>query len=100
MLEEDIAIAYDSAVNIFGADVIGSWTVARQHAILNLVFNLGETKFRQFKRTIAAIHANDWVAAGDFLLDSLWAKQVKKRSERVVFMVKTGLFHDSYRPTA
>lgn len=53
----------------------------RKQAILNMLFNLGLTRFSKFKKMIACIEASDAVAARE-MLDSKWAKQVKGRAVR------------------
>lgn len=62
----------------------------RQRAITNMRFNLGPTKFREFKRTIAALARQDYEKAAEHMLASQWAVQVKGRARRLAFMVKTG----------
>ena len=59
----------------------------RKEAVINLVFNMGLSKFQQFKKTIAYIEAGDFERAGTELLDSNYARQVGKRSERVANML-------------
>lgn len=62
----------------------------RQKAIVDLVFNLGLTKFRKFVKTIASIEAGDFVQAGQQLQQSLWFRQVGRRGSRIVRMITTG----------
>lgn len=88
MLDEDIEKAIVGACNIFGQQLFDSWSDARQHAITNLVFNLGESGFRQFHRTIAAIKENRWDLAAQYLMESKWARQVKGRAHRIVELVR------------
>ena len=49
--------------------------------LINMIFNLGNTGFRGFKKTIAFIDGRDYEAAALEMLDSLWARQVGIRSE-------------------
>lgn len=58
-------------------------TPLRQEAIINLVFNMGISKFKQFKKTIAYIQDGRFDQAGAELLDSNYARQVGQRSTDV-----------------
>lgn len=95
MLEEDIDIAWQDVIKIFGA-LADLWTYPRQLALLNLSFNLGGAKLSQFHNTIAAIKEDRWEDAANHLSRSLWAKQVKSRAGRVIHMVRTGELHKDY----
>ncbi len=66
----------------------------RQEAIINLCFNMGLTKLRQFKMAIAGMEAKDYEKASDEFLDSLYAKQVGKRADEVAEMIRTGQYQD------
>jgi lysozyme len=63
---------------------------ARQDAVIDMVFNLGSTKFAGFKNFHATMAAHDWPAAKKHMLDSLWAKQVGPRAIELAEMVLTG----------
>ncbi len=52
----------------------------RQEAIVNLVFNMGLSKFMQFKKTIAYIADGQFDQAGSELLNSRYADQVGQRA--------------------
>ena len=52
----------------------------RQRVIVNMIFNLGRTGFRRFKKTIAYIAQKDYEGAAVEMLDSLWARQVGHRA--------------------
>tara|TARA_B110000902_G_C14115238_1_gene515953 strand:- start:320 stop:739 length:420 start_codon:yes stop_codon:yes gene_type:complete len=62
----------------------------RQEAIINLVFNMGLSKFKQFKKTISYIESGDFKMAGSELLDSNYARQVKGRAVEVANMLSDG----------
>jgi len=87
MLEEDICKAVSSAKAIFGGQ-FDTMTPLRQIAIVNMLFNLGEPRFKRFVMTIAAIKRNDFKSAKDHALHSRWAKQVGARAQRVVSMLE------------
>jgi lysozyme len=64
----------------------------RKNVILDMVFNLGLPGFRRFKKTIAAIKAEDWENAAREMLDSQWAKQVGERAKELAAMMKRGKY--------
>jgi len=62
----------------------------RQHAFVNMLFNLGLTKFSKFKKVIKNAKAGDWNEAAAQAQMSLWFKQVGKRAARIVREIKEG----------
>lgn len=62
----------------------------RQAVVASMVFNLGLSKFRQFKKTIAALEAGDYDTAADEMVLSSWFNQVGKRGPELVEMMRTG----------
>jgi lysozyme len=103
MLQDSIETALESCDRVLGEDFHEACE-PRQLAILSMMFNLGETKFRKFTRMIAAIKAKDWGKAAAEALDSKWAKDVDPRQrhgagrdDRLAFMLKTGELHDYYK---
>lgn len=59
-----------------------AFSTNRQVALIDMGFNLGQTRFSQFKQMIAAIKAGDWQQASSHALDSEWAKQVPSRAHQ------------------
>ena len=86
----------DHDLNECVADLAGEfpWFVkldaVRQRVVVNMRFNLGPSRFRQFKQTIAAIAAGDYVKASEQMLKSKWASQVGQRAQRLARMMATG----------
>jgi GH24 family phage-related lysozyme (muramidase) len=76
---------------IFPDDPVGC-TAARKEAIIDMLFNLGITRFLGFKNTISAILAGDWGAAARGIRNSLWYQQVKGRARRIAGEIETGNF--------
>ena len=62
----------------------------RKKVVIDMWYNLGPTKFRQFKRMIAALARGDYKAAAAEMVDSAWYHQVGTRARRLVKMMKTG----------
>lgn len=75
-------------------DVLGAFPWVRLHpkrirvALYNMCFNMGIGKLRQFKKMLAAIEERDYDRAASEALDSLWARQVKGRAERIAKMLR------------
>lgn len=55
-----------------------------QHILVNMMFNLGYTRFSKFKKFKAAIDIKDWKTASMEGRDSLWYKQVPNRAKRLM----------------
>ena len=62
----------------------------RRGVIVNMLFNLGKPKFRQFRKLIAALKDGDYDKAALEMLDSKWASQVKTRAVELANIMKTG----------
>lgn len=62
----------------------------RRAVIIDMLFNLGLTKFMAFRRMIGALRLGKYIIAADEMLDSKWAKQVKGRAFRLARMMRTG----------
>ena len=80
--------------------VIPQWRLCnavRQRALLNMAFNLGESRLSGFKDMLKAVRnaiqtgGSDWYEqAAKEALDSQWAKQVGQRATRIAEMIRTG----------
>jgi len=56
--------------------------------IPDMIYNLGETRFRKFKKAIAAISSGDYETAADEMVDSKWYHQVGNRSRCLVQLMR------------
>lgn len=74
MLGSDITTCIGDLESIFGPRCLDEWNQDRQHALLNMAFQLGRTKFLGFKKMIAAVKRNDWKRARMECLDSKYAR--------------------------
>ena len=63
---------------------------ARKDVLINMVFNLGSTRFRDFQRAIKAISEGKWQTAHDEMLDSRWADQVGDRAKELAEQMRSG----------
>lgn len=87
LLTNDVNIVTDELVKSF--DWYADLSPVRQRVVVDMVFNLGMPRFKQFKNMIAAIEAGDWMEASNQMMDSRWAKQVGFRASRLAEMMET-----------
>jgi len=88
LLNNDVNIATDELVATF--DWYADLNPIRQRVVVDMVFNLGMPRFKQFKNMIAALEEGDWTEASDQMMDSRWAEQVGLRASRLATMMETG----------
>lgn len=62
----------------------------RQRVVVEMRFNLGPTRFRGFRNTLAAVSRGQYDVAAQGMLASKWAKQVKGRAVTLATMMRTG----------
>ncbi len=65
-------------------------TSCRKRALLNMMYNLGATRFKRFNKMIKAFKDGDYNLAADEALASKWAKQVGDRAERIADLIRRG----------
>ncbi|SRR5579871_263585 len=63
---------------------------ARKGALLNMTFNMGIRGLSQFHDFLAKMAAHDFNGAAHAMLDSVWAKQVGARAQRLSIQIQTG----------
>ena len=68
----------------------GALNEARQEAMIDLSFNLGQTRLRGFKKALDAMSTEDFDRAADEFMDSRWSEQVGHRATEVTEMIRTG----------
>ena len=61
----------------------------RKIVIINMVFNMGLSNFKDFKKTIGYIESGDYEEAAIEMLDSKWSSQVGNRAAELSQMMKT-----------
>jgi lysozyme len=66
------------------------WGETRQNALIDMMFNVGATRFLGFKKMIAAIKELNWAGAAREMRDSVWYHQVHARAEELASMVERG----------
>lgn len=88
--DNDIRDADQACIAIFGAAEFAAFAPARQAALVDLAFQLGEHGLRKFAHMIAAIKVDDWTVAAAEALASDWAVQTPARAEMNAAILRTG----------
>lgn len=88
MLDEDL----DDAITTLARYAwFGTMNAVRQRAMIDMHFNLGASRFREFKKMIAALDHADFKTAAKEMLHSPWASQVGTRAVTLARMIETGV---------
>jgi lysozyme len=56
--------------------------------LVNMAFNIGRPRLSKFKNMLAAIKAKDYNLAAEEMIDSKWYRQVGRRSEELVEIMR------------
>jgi len=67
----------------------------RKDAMIDISFNLGQTRLRLFKRALAEMESGDYKKAAAEFLDSKWATQTGKRASELADMISAGDYSDA-----
>ena len=65
--------------------------VARAGAVVDLIYNLGYSGFKKFKKFIEAMNKRDCIKAVMELEDSAWFNQVGRRAKEISKMIQLGV---------
>lgn len=100
---EDMGITKDEALYMLRADIARcyaecksafSWfaalTEARQNVLVNMCFNMGIARLKEFKKMLAAAHLGEYEDAAREMLDSAWAGQVGDRAKELAEQMQRG----------
>ena len=90
LLENDLTLYHTELMKAF--PVVDQLDVVRQYTLLNMAFNLGITKLRQFKLMWAAIEENNFEVAAQEMLSSKWSRDVGQRALQLSEQMRTGLY--------
>lgn len=90
-MRHDIQKAQTQAAGVIG-EVWAEMDEVRRDVITSMVFQMGAGGFAKFTDTIGLIRQKKWADAADAMLNSKWAKQTKKRAQRLSEMMRTGLY--------
>ena len=89
MLQEDIDRSIEDADKF---EWFARLNEVRQAVIIDMLFNLGLTRFKKFKHTIIYINSSRYADASREMLNSKWAKQVGDRAIELSDMMRTGVW--------
>lgn len=81
--ERDLDTAIDECVILYG-DAWEGFPGEVQEVLVNMLFNLGRPRLSKFKNFNAQLIEGNYAAAAPEGLDSLWARQVGSRAERLM----------------
>lgn len=81
--EKDLCTAIGDCEAIYGEGFSG-WPRDVHEVLVNMMFNMGRTRMRKFKKMKAALMKQDWKEAAKEGRDSRWHKQVPNRAERLM----------------
>jgi lysozyme len=70
----------------------------RKDAILNMIFNLGLARFREFKKFIKLMEEKRYPEASKEMLSSKWADQVGDRAKELSFIIESGKYRKKVLP--
>ena len=90
LLHADITTAASELEREFGPGWYNGVTLPRAAALIDMMFNLGATRFGAFKEMIAAVRNQKWDKAADAAQDSKWFTQVGDRGKTIVRMLREG----------
>lgn len=64
---------------------------ARAGAVVDMIYNLGLSGFKKFKKFIEAMNKRDYIKAVSELEDSTWFNQVGNRAKEISKMIQMGV---------
>lgn len=82
MLYNDLVVAETELIRIIGQHTYDNLTTHQRIALVDMIFNLGATRFSKFKNMLACLKNSDFKGVAREMLDSKWAKQVGDRAKR------------------
>lgn len=88
MLMNNICECINELHDIFGG--FNEFSVNRQAALIDMVYNLGGAGFVRFRRTIEYIRRGLWDLAAEEMLRSEWAGQVGNRATELSDLIRKG----------
>jgi len=84
----------DAVKDLSNFDWFENLDPVRKKVVIDMRYNLGPTRFRQFRRMIAALSVGDYKIASWEMMDSKWYHEVGNRSKRLVRMMESGEDYD------
>lgn len=88
ILFEDIEEAERNLYAVFGRDEYEKLSNSQKIALIDMMFNLGLSRFLTFKKFIQAIKKHDWESASAEVINSRAYEQNKKRYKKIAGQIK------------
>lgn len=88
LLNNDVFRADKEARSLFAG--FDSLSDARKAVLVNMAFNLGQTRLAGFQRLREAVKEQDWEQAAKEMIDSRWAAQTGQRAIRLAKQMRDG----------
>jgi len=101
-LPDGAEISIDRVMDVYMADLSEAFTTVKrlvpdicnhpedvQLVLTNMAFNLGHSRLGGFKRMLAALEERNYKRAAIEMLDSVWAKQVKRRANELATIMES-----------
>ena len=92
LLENDL---FDAENDASGLSYWNDLSPVRKIVIIDMIFNLGLSRFKRFIRLNAALGLNDWNLAAYEMKDSRWYKQTTRRAKVIVKAMRTGVWKNA-----
>jgi lysozyme len=96
LLENDIQECLDDLIPLF--DAFDTLPEPVRQVLVDMRFNLGPGRFRQFKKMIAAVNTRNFPQAAAQMKASRWYLQVGKRAETLTAMMASAQLPDAPEP--
>jgi lysozyme len=94
--EADLMLANDIKAATATLEANFPWTTGldpvRKGAMLNMTFNMGVRGLAQFHDFLQKMEVGNFSAAAGAMLDSLWARQVGERAQRLSIQIESGFW--------
>lgn len=88
LLEDDILNAIKDLTSVFGQTVFDKMHPDIKAVMVDMIFNLGKTRFSKFANMIDAVKREDWPRVAREMRSSMWYVQVKNRAEELIKIVE------------
>jgi len=88
IFDEDVKIAKTELCRVFPADILNCLPSAKYWVLVDMMFQLGASKFRSFRKMIRAINKLDYKTAAKEMLNSRWARQSPLRARELASIME------------
>ena len=83
LLMIDLHEHYEECKHMWGEEEFHAFPGEIQHVLLNMMFNMGMTRLRGFKKMLSALSEGNYAEMAVQMMDSRWATQVGPRATRL-----------------